>query len=204
MSFERMRARAERVKVECDLGKMLQDYGYAVVPDRHREQQFSCDLHGPDNKPSARFYGHNNTTYCWVCQKTRDPISYVMEKELMTFREAVEHLEKMMGLPPLPWSDEHQRPITVQDEIDQIDKAAREVNYEATKEKIRELLQRETEDRLVSNEGGLDMRSILGFWEVFDRVDYGVARENWPESKGAAALLALRKRVMEKLKERAQ
>ena len=92
MSRTRLRARADRVNQECDLGDLLQGYGYGVVPDRQREQQFSCDLHGMDNKPSARLYGYNNTTYCWVCQKKRDAISYVMEKEHLNFRDAIEQL----------------------------------------------------------------------------------------------------------------
>lgn len=193
MSFERLRARADRVKKECDLGELLQEYGYAVVPDRHREQQFACDLHGVDNKPSARFYGHNNTTYCWVCQKTRDPISYVMEKELVTFREAVEHLEKKLGLPTLPWSDEQNKPVDVSDEIEAMKKVA--TSYEDEKKRVRGFLQNLTTDR------DLDANNLLAFWEVFDRIDYGVARQNWPENKGAVAMVKLRERVKEKLKE---
>lgn len=195
MSFERTRARAERIKEECDLGVLLQEYGYAVVPDRQREQQFACDLHGIDAKPSARFYGHNNTTYCWVCQKTRDPISYVMEKELLNFRDAIEHLEKRLGLPPLPWSDEHQRPVTAQDEIAQIEADAAKTSYTDEKERMNKFL------TTLTNERELNQNAILAFWEVFDRVDYGVARENWTEAKGVAALQGLRQRVMDKLKE---
>jgi hypothetical protein len=195
MSFERMRARAERVKIECDLGALLQEYGYAVFPDRHREQQFSCDLHGVDNSPSARLYGHNNTTYCWACGKTRDPISYVMEKELKNFRGAVEYLEKKMGLPPLPWSDEQQRPVTVEDEITKIEKVSTTVTYEQAKQRLGKFLESLTTDRDVG------ASALLSFWEVYDRVDYGVARENWEEHKGAAAMEGLRERVMQKLKE---
>lgn len=193
MSFERMRARAERVKKECDLGELLQDYGYAVVPDRHREQQFACDLHGVDNKPSARLYGHNNTTYCWVCQKTRDPISYVMEKELVNFREAVEKLEQRLNLPPLPWSDEQNKPVNVADEIEAM--GVKNASYEEEKERVRRFLQSETRDRELS------ATTLLSLWEVFDRIDYGVARQNWPENKGAVAMLKLLERAKEKCKE---
>lgn len=193
MSFERLRARADRVKQECDLGALLQEYGYAVVPDRHREQQFSCDLHGPDNKPSARLYGHNNTTYCWVCQKTRDPISYMMEKELINFREAVERLEERLGLPPLPWSDEKNKPVDVADEIEAM--AHTSASYEDEKMRVGKFLQSLTTDR------DLDMESLLSFWEVYDRIDYGVARQNWPENKGAVAMLKLLERIKKKCKE---
>lgn len=199
MSFERMRARADRVKTECDLGELLQNYGYTVVPDKQREQQFQCDLHGLDNKPSARFYGHNNTSFCWVCQKTRDPISYVMEKELVNFREAIEFLEKKLGLAALPWSDEGDRPVEVENEIEKIEKGHIAVTYEKAKATLHRFLTLETQDRF--SPGSLDMRSLLSFWEVFDRVDYGVARENWSDAKGAAGMVALHERALKKTKE---
>jgi len=193
MSFERMRARAERVKQECDLGQLLQEYGYAVVPDRHREQQFACDLHGVDNKPSARLYGHNNTTYCWVCQKTRDPISYVMEKELVNFREAIERLEEKLGLPPLPWSDEENKPVNVANEIEAME--IQTASFEREKERVGKFLQSLTSDR------DLNATTLLSLWEVYDRIDYGVARQNWPEKKGAVAMLKLLERAKDKCKE---
>ena len=193
MSFERLRARAERIKEEGDLGQLLQDYGYAVVPDRHREQQFACDLHGVDNKPSARLYGHNNTTYCWVCQKTRDPISYVMEKELVNFREAVEQLEKKLNLPPLPWSDEKNEPANVANEIEAMEVQA--ASFEREKERVGKFLQCLTSDR------DLNATTLLSLWEVYDRIDYGVARQNWPETKGAVAMLKLLERAKDKCKE---
>jgi len=191
MSASRLRARADRVNEACDLGVLLQEYGYAIVPDRQREQQFSCDLHGVDAKPSARYYGVNNTTYCWVCQKSRDPIAYVMEKEHVGFREAIEFLEKKLGLKTLPWSDEHKRPKDVRDEIDEI--VAENGGYEKEREKLRGRLQMLTNDR------DLDLTSLLSFWEVFDRIDYGVAREGWGEEKGSTAMLRLRERVIERL-----
>lgn len=193
MSRSRLRARADRVNQECDLGELLQGYGYAVVPDRQREQQFSCDLHGLDNKPSARLYGHNNTTYCWVCQKKRDPISYVMEKEHLNFRGAIEQLEQRLGLPTLPWDDEAERVLDPVDEVAEVSRA--DVNYETERERMRRFLDTLTAER------DLDARTLLAFWEVFDRVDYGVAKQSWGEPKGVEALTQLRGRLMERLKE---
>lgn len=193
MSRERLRARADRVNKECDLGELLHEYGYAVMPDRQREQQFACDLHGVDNKPSARYYGINNTTYCWVCQKSRDAIAYVTEKEGVSFREAIEMLEKRLGLSTLPWSDEEDRPKSVSQEIDEI--AATTATYEDEKVRLNKFLGTLTAER------DLDSRTLLSFWEVFDRVDYGVARQSWGEPKGAAAMAHLRQKVMERLKE---
>lgn len=191
----RMRARADRVLQEINLGEILQEYGYDVVPDRMREQQFSCDLHGIDNKPSARFYGHDNTTYCWVCRKKRDAINYVMEKELMEFREAVQYLEDRLGLDKLPWNDDEDRPLTT-NEVEEIQNHQdNDEDYETERDRLRKFLDRLTLER------ELPAGPLLAFWEAYDRVDYGVARQNWDISKGISALQRLRERVMETLKE---
>ena len=182
------------MKEEADLGEMLSEWGYSVVPDRQREQQFSCDLHGPDNKPSARYYGLSNSTYCWVCQKTRDAIAWVVEKELMGFREAVEHLEARCGLAPLPWDDERDAPVTPEQEFAAAT-AVPEGTYEEGCGRLRKFLDTLTAER------DLDQQTLLAFWEVFDRIEYGVARQNWGETKGTQAVAALRSRVMETLQE---
>jgi hypothetical protein len=189
----RTRARADRVNQACNLGELLSDYGYAVVPDEHREQQFACTLHGRDGKPSARYYPVSNSTYCWVCQKTRDPIAYVMEHESVEFPEAIRLLEQRIGLDPLPWDDDDgvERPRTEVEKIEEM--ALRRTTYAAEKERTQKLLDGMTRDR------DLDAPTLLLFWEVFDRVDHGMARESWPESKGITALEHLRQRAFEKL-----
>jgi hypothetical protein len=200
MMRDRLRARRDRVLEMVDLGEMLQEYGYAVVPDRHREQQFSCDLHGPDHKPSARYYGTSNTTYCWVCQKKRHALDWVMEKELLDFRGAIEALERRLGLKALPWDDDgYQEPVRPEDELDEL--AIRRVSYSEERDRMQKFLDgltRERFDRSVGEEG-VSCSTLLSFWEVFDRVDYGMAREEWPESKGIDALNKLRERVLEKV-----
>jgi DNA primase len=193
VSRERLRARADRVNAEADLGQILYDYGYAVMPDRQREQQFACDLHGVDNKPSARFYGPSNSTWCFVCHKTLDPIGWVMAKEGLNFQEAIKFLEKQLGLGVLPWSDEAERPKNVADEIDELSKQS--VSFQQEQERLNKLLLTLTRER------DFDQKTLLTFWEVFDRVGYGVARENWGDAKGLEAIGRLRERVMGRLKE---
>jgi hypothetical protein len=194
VSRERLRARADRANQEADLGELLSEWGYSVVPDRVREQQFSCDLHGADHKPSARYYGLSNSTYCWVCQKKRDAIAWVMEKDMVGFREAVEQLEERLGLEPLPWDDERDAPKTPEQEFKESTERP-SGTYEQHRDRLCKFLETLTTER------DLDSRSLLAFWEVFDRVEYGVARQNWGEPKGISAILALRERVMTALKE---
>lgn len=189
-----MRARADRVNQRCSIGELLREYGYAVVPDPHREQQFSCDLHGADRKPSARYYPATNSTWCWVCRKKRDPIAYVMEKEGIGFRDAIEHLERRLGLDPLPWVQDEERPADALDEIDDIARAT--ASYEKERDRTTHLLEGMTRDR------DLDSNTLLAFWEVLDRVDYGVNKESWDERKGIQALVRLRERILERVRDR--
>lgn len=181
--MSRLGARAARVKRTADLGEILQGYGYHVVPDAHREQQFSCDLHGPDQKPSARYYPATNSTYCWVCQKSRDPISWVMEKEGLDYRQAVATLEQRLGLDPLPWEDAKKPAAPGSSSSDSN-------TFEREQRRTSLMLQEFTSER------ELPQNVLLAFWEVFDRVSYGVAREGWLEKEGYRALARLQDCVM--------
>ena len=63
----RAKQRADRIRDTVDIVDVLAHYGFRVRPDGgHREQQFSCDLHGTgqDQKPSARVYPHSHSWYC--------------------------------------------------------------------------------------------------------------------------------------------
>ena len=106
--MSRSERRAERIRSEVPIERVLALYGYEVRTEGgSREQQFRCDLHGDgtDNKPSARCYPSSNTWYCWACNQSRDAIQTVREKEGASFHGAIESLEKNFGLPPLPWED---------------------------------------------------------------------------------------------------
>ena len=194
MALKRLRARADRVNERCNLGELLYEYGYAVVPDPYREQPFSCGLHGADRKPSARYYPSTNSTWCWVCRKKRDPIAYVMEMEGVGFRDAVDHLERRLGLEPLPWTQDEDCPVDVRDEIDEI--ARNSASYEQEHDRTVHLLDGLSLDR------DLDANTMLAFWEVLDRVDYGVSKESWGESKGVQALVRLREKVLKRVREK--
>lgn len=88
---------------------VLGSYGYSINDaGGHREQQFSCDLHGDglDAKPSARVYPESSHWYCFACGTQRDAIQTVREKEGMNFLAALNALEQRYHLPPLPWEDE--------------------------------------------------------------------------------------------------
>jgi hypothetical protein len=65
---------------------------FAFSPKHADAVQFKCPFHGKDNKPSARLYNTTNTAWCWVCRKAWDPISFIMDKEKMSFMQALRYL----------------------------------------------------------------------------------------------------------------
>ena len=68
------------------------DVQFQYDPRLASEVQFKCPFHGPDNKPSARLYNTTNSCFCWVCRKSWDPVSFVMEKENFFFKRALLYL----------------------------------------------------------------------------------------------------------------
>lgn len=191
---QRLKARAQRVNTECDLGELLQEYGYAVVSDRHREQQFSCDLHGHDNKPSARLYGHTNSTYCWACQTARDPVAYVMAKEHLGFREAIQFLEKRLGLSPLEWQDEQvSKPLSARNYIEGLVEEKKSESLEDLQGRVYRLLKTTTQER------DLPQRKLLNMWKVYDHMLYMHQKERWSANTVTNALNQLRSKILEAL-----
>lgn len=73
------------------MSDLLKDYGveFMYSPDKAEEVQYRCPIHGRDNKPSARFYRSTQTCYCWFCQKKWDAISFVRDKENLSYTHAM-------------------------------------------------------------------------------------------------------------------
>lgn len=195
--MNRLKRRADRVTELTRMGALLGEYGYHVHDDDHREQQFACDLHGPDNKPSARLYGMTNSFHCFACAKSRDVIEFVRDKEQIGFKDAIEVLERRLDLPVLAWEDEddegHEPVDTTAREIDELSNP--KVSYDDTKIRVQTFLDGLTEERDTT------AMDLLKFWEVFDRIDYHVHNDHWNEDKGTMAMGALREQVMVRLKE---
>lgn len=106
--MSRSERRAERIRTDVPIERVLSHYGYEVlIEGGSREQQFRCDLHGDgmDGKPSARCYPGTNSWFCWACNQSRDSIQTVREKEGVSFYAAMDRLEKLFGLPPLAWEE---------------------------------------------------------------------------------------------------
>lgn len=199
--MSRARQRADRIRSEINIVRVLADYGYNVhIDGGDREQQFPCDLHGDglDNKPSARVYPESDSWYCWACGRSRDAIQTVREKEGLSFWEAIKLLETRYGLPALPWSDDEPREVNPEEEVrDTLDYHR---TWEDDKKRLHTLLETITEDR------DLSMDTLLGLWEAYDRIRFMVDAKHavWEEKQGKVALEKLRQRIMQRLAEAAQ
>jgi hypothetical protein len=79
---------------QLSLAEVMVSYNvaFAYDPRLASEVQFRCPFHGKDNKPSARLYNNTKSCFCWVCRKAWDVVSFIMEKEKMSFREALNYI----------------------------------------------------------------------------------------------------------------
>jgi len=77
--------------------------GFILIEDRHidnnrYEEQLRCPFHGPDNKPSARYYPDTDSLYCWKCQQKWDVFGYMEDKRGYDFFSAITDLVKKFNI----------------------------------------------------------------------------------------------------------
>ena len=200
---ERARQAADRIREHVPIIRILAAYGYRVREDGgEREQQFSCDLHGDgrDGRPSARVYPASNSWYCFACDRTRDPIQTVREKEGIEFWPAVKLLEESVGLDPLPYDGSWSKEDVVSTVAKVLDP---QKTWADDERRVRSLLDSITLDRT------LPLDTLLKFWAAFDRIVFHVKGPQgdggvWPEGKGRAMLAGLLPRIQEAEKEAVQ
>lgn len=187
---------AERLRKLVPILKILANYGYRVREDGGlREQQFSCDLHGDgqDQRPSARVYPESNSWYCWACDRTRDVIQTVQEKEGLTFWPTVRLLERQAGLSPL---EAHYSGIKAKNIVNEVTEALNPLRtLDDDIQMVRRFLDSITHDRT------LPLDTLLQFWSAFDQIIFMVQGPyhdgggEWSPDKGRRLLLALLDRV---------
>jgi len=84
----------ELIVEKVDLAEVMVSYGvhFQFDPRGATEVQFKCPFHGKDTKPSARLYNRTKSCFCWVCRKSWDVVSFIMEKEELFFKQALLYL----------------------------------------------------------------------------------------------------------------
>ena len=77
-----------------DLAEVMLEYDVSFVfhPGNADEVQYRCPFHGKDNKPSARYYRHTQTCYCWYCKKSWNVIEFIKEKEVLNYYQALKYI----------------------------------------------------------------------------------------------------------------
>lgn len=184
----RAQKRADRIRSDIPIARVLSDYGYNVREEGgDREQQFSCDLHGGgrDLSPSARVYPGSHSVYCFGCGRPRDAIQYAREKEGLDFWGAIKVLEERYHLSPLPWDDEDQAPkvASLPDQMKAI------LQSGATLEEVQVRVKRRL--AILTAEREIPMVKILTLWEAYDQVCHELVGGGWSEEKGKDRLLRI-------------
>lgn len=102
---EYRKLRIANIHRQLPMARVLLHYGVELRhPDPHQETSYACPLHGDgnDSSPSARLYPDTQSTYCFACQRARDAVGWVREKEGLPFWAAIRRLEDLFNLEPLP------------------------------------------------------------------------------------------------------
>jgi hypothetical protein len=191
----RLSKRADRVRQEIKITRVLADLGYAVLPDAEgREQQFSCDLHGDgrDSKKSARAYPSSNSCYCWACGRARDSISLVRDKTGASFADAVKWLETKYGLPYLPWEgpEEGEENNTQKAVLQTL--AQKEPSVEEGLSRLTRMLE------LATLERALPAFRAAAYWEARDKVAF--LMEQGSKDRIGLAISTLRAKLEEEIR----
>jgi DNA primase len=192
--MSRAKRRIARVKDEIDITDLLIGYGYPIHGGG-REEQFPCDLHGDgyDAKPSGRFYPESNTIYCFTCDKTRDTIELVREKEGLDFWNAIKYLEQRYKLDPLPFEGDEERWEKDQTAA-MVDRTLdSRKTFEDDLGRLTKLVMSVTTDKVYQ----LPMIDVLVFWEARDKLAWMVGKKHIPEKQGRLASESLRQRLQD-------
>lgn len=182
-----IKLRVNQIREKVPLSEILNFYGYDVRVSGTREQQFSCDLHGDgyDSKPSARYYPGSDSWYCWACDKSRDAISTVQEKEGCDFSTACFFLEKRYGIK-----------YTYTPKIPEVNKILKKKSY--SEEKIVSSV--EDTLMLISKEKVFSFIGMLSIWEKYDKVSYLRRIEKIDSEQYKSLLLKIKENALEKYK----
>lgn len=88
-------ATAQRIKDAADIVEVVSDYVHLV----RRGQNFMglCPFHN-ERTPSFSVNRKRNFCYCFSCKKGGSPVNFIMEKEGLSYKEALMHLAKKYGI----------------------------------------------------------------------------------------------------------
>lgn len=89
------RATVERIKSTADIVEVVSDYVHLIR--RGANYMGLCPFHN-ERTPSFSVNKQRNFCYCFSCKKGGSPVNFIMEKEGLTYHEALLHLAKKYGI----------------------------------------------------------------------------------------------------------
>lgn len=93
-----VRDRIKAVSERFTAYEALTEIGVELI-DKETELQIRCPWHGPDNKPSARYYaGQDPHFHCYTCKLHLDGIAIYAKQRGMEFMRALSELERRFSI----------------------------------------------------------------------------------------------------------
>lgn len=89
------RATAEKIKDAADIVEVVSDYVHLVR--RGSNYMGLCPFHN-ERTPSFSVNRRKNMCYCFSCHKGGSPVNFIMEKEGISYHDALLHLAKKYGI----------------------------------------------------------------------------------------------------------
>ncbi|KKL45203.1 hypothetical protein LCGC14_2358010 [marine sediment metagenome] len=113
-----IRRRVEAVRSVYTAFDALTEHGHGeMIHDQDTASQLSCPVHGPDTRPSARYYpkmgGDHDYLHCYTCKIHADSLNLFMKFKGLPFMEALKDLERRFRIrvPERPDSPELEEPL---------------------------------------------------------------------------------------------
>lgn len=208
------RDRADNVKDQVSMHDVLEFYKIRVRT-KQREVQFPCPLHGDgkDRGFSARIYPPKPEedkpywdTYCFGCQTDRDVIQWIMDKEQVSFVDAVKILEKTFEVDNIP---------NIYDYFDPAKQVgSSEHNKDGQKSDLEEILQQRLEKKSVNafdfmdkkmrdlvkhHHNEMPMKSAVRFFYALDKLRFDIKNDhvNSEDAKRLAIKLSRKLRELD-------
>lgn len=133
-------ATVEKIKNTADIVEVVGDYVHLVR--RGANYMGLCPFHN-ERTPSFSVNKQRNFCYCFSCKKGGSPVNFIMEKEGLSYHEALLHLAKKYGIEVV------ERVLTDEDRAKQ---SAREAMFVANEWSMRKM-----ESDLVETDEGRDI-----------------------------------------------
>lgn len=131
-------ATIERIKNTADIVEVVGDYVHLIR--RGSNYMGLCPFHN-ERTPSFSVNKQRNFCYCFSCKKGGSPVNFIMEKEGLSYHEALLHLAKKYGI------EVHERELTDEERARQSEREAMLVANEWAMQKMESDLHNTEEGR---------------------------------------------------------